>query len=175
VRNKKVTEEELTKTMAKALNIPYVNLSTADISIDVLKLLPRETAERFMAVPLGEMQNRLVVAMLDADNIQAQDYLSKKIGRPIKVYMASENGIREIIGQMKADLEGGVAEVIAESGGDELAKGLEGVTKDIAGDKEAKAKQKAKDIEASVNDSPISRALSTILESNGTGNFEGCL
>jgi type IV pilus assembly protein PilB len=43
-----------------------------------------------MAVPLGEMQHRLVIAMLDADNVQAVDFLSNKIGRPLKVYAASE-------------------------------------------------------------------------------------
>ena len=48
-----------------------------------------------MAVPLGEMQRRLVVAMLDADNVQAVDFLANKIGRPLKVYAASEEGIRQ--------------------------------------------------------------------------------
>ncbi len=52
-----------------------------------------------MAVPLGTMQNRLVVAMLDADNVQAVDFLSSKIGRPLKVYLASEQGIRNVIAQ----------------------------------------------------------------------------
>ena len=63
------------------------------INAEVLALLPQEIAERYMAVPLGVMQNRLVVAMLDADNVQAVDFLSTKIGRPLKVYLASEQGL----------------------------------------------------------------------------------
>ena len=37
-----------------------------------------------MAVPLGQMQNRLVVAMLDAGNVQTVELLSNKIGKPLK-------------------------------------------------------------------------------------------
>ena len=58
-----------------------------------------------MAVPLGEMQHRLVVAMLDADNVQAVDFLSNRIGRPLKVYVASEAGIRQVLQQYEARLD----------------------------------------------------------------------
>ena len=57
-----------------------------------------------MAVPLGEMQHRLVVAMLDADNVQAVDFLSNRIGRPLKVYAASEAGIRQVLKQYQATI-----------------------------------------------------------------------
>src|ERR1700744_5458575 len=81
-----VTEEDLTKATAQVAKVPYVNLLTTRVDPKVLDLLPQDLAERYMAVPLGEMQHRLVVAMLDADNIQAVDFLSKKVGKPLKVY-----------------------------------------------------------------------------------------
>ncbi len=95
----KITDEELTKTLARANSIPYVNLSSATIEPKLLALLPQDIAEHYMAVPLGEMQRSLVVAMVDADNLQAVDFLSKKVNRPLKVYAASESGIRHILGQ----------------------------------------------------------------------------
>lgn len=70
----KVTNEALTKTIAEVTNVPYVNLTKAKINPSILALLPEDIAERYMSVPLGEMQNRLVVAMLDADNVQAVDF-----------------------------------------------------------------------------------------------------
>ena len=75
VSSGKVTNEQLTKTIAHVTKIPYVNLIDSKIDPKVLELLPEDIAERYMAVPLGEMQHRLVVAMLDADNVQAVDYL----------------------------------------------------------------------------------------------------
>ncbi|MCA9333447.1 type II/IV secretion system protein, partial [Candidatus Saccharibacteria bacterium] len=107
-----ISNEQLTKTIAHVTNVPYVNLSNARIDPDVLALLPQDIAERYMAVPLGEMQHRLVVAMIDADNVQAVDFLSNKIGRPLKVYAASEEGIRRVLKQYKAKLGKEMADVI---------------------------------------------------------------
>src|SRR6187399_2750682 len=59
-----VSEENLTKSIAIVTKVPYVNLHNVRIEKRVLDLLPADLAERYMAVPLGEMQHRLVVAML---------------------------------------------------------------------------------------------------------------
>src|SRR5581483_7988996 len=78
----RITDEQLTATLAEVNNLPYVNLSNVRIEPKILGLLSKEVAEHYMGVPIGEMQQRLVVAMLDADNVQAVDFLSEKIGRP---------------------------------------------------------------------------------------------
>ena len=93
----KLSNEQLTKTIAHVTKMPYVNLTNATIDTNILTMLTKEIAERYMAVPLGEMNSRLVVAMLDADNVQAVDFLSNKIGRPLKVYAASEEGIKNVL------------------------------------------------------------------------------
>ncbi len=149
-----VSDEALTKTVAFVAKVPYVNLTEAKVDQAILKLLPKDVAERYMAVPLGEMQNRLVVAMLDADNVQAVDFLANKIGRPLKVYSASELGIRNVLKQYGMQFDEQVV--------DDLASDRK---KDVA-ESEAtdKAGEKGKAIKTIVQDSPISKALSTILE-----------
>ena len=62
-----INDEQLTKALAKANNVPYVNLTDVHISPKVLQLLPRDISNLYMPVPLGEMQHKLVVAMLDAE------------------------------------------------------------------------------------------------------------
>lgn len=139
-----VDDELLTHAIAYVSGVPYVNLTNSVIDQTILSLLPADIAERFMAVPLAEVQNRLAVAMIDANNVQAVDYLANRIQRPLKVFMASESGVRHVLDQYKTDLSSvGVA---AEASQDE-AKEDEG-----------------RDIKTIVQDSPISRALSTILE-----------
>jgi type IV pilus assembly protein PilB len=152
VEDKVITDEQLTRSIAQVSNVPYVDLSDAQIDQAVLELLPRDVAEHFMAVPLGEVQNRLAVAMLDANNVQAVDYLANKIGHPLKVYMASEEGVRHVLGQYRTNLEEGVSAAIA------TAKSEENTP---AGKSKLTLEQ---NIKAIVQDSPISRALSTILE-----------
>lgn len=158
VNNGSVSEEDLTRTIAKVTKVPYVNLSEARIEPDVLRLLPQDVAERYMAVPLGEMQKRLVVAMLDADNVQAVDFLSNKIGRPLKVYTASEIGIRQVLKQYGSRLDTQM--------GVDFASNLAGAM--AAADvpvKDARQKHdKSENIKTIVQDSPISKALSAILE-----------
>lgn len=151
-----ISNEDLTRTIARVTNVPYVNLSTAQINPDVLALLPKEIAEQYMAVPLGEMQHRLVVAMLDADNVQAVDFLANKIGRPLKVYAASEEGIRNVLKQYQASLDKEVTAAIAQAQADEVT--AENEQKKKTGGK------KVQDITTIVQDSPISKALSTIME-----------
>jgi len=139
-----IDNEMLTHAIAQVSGIPYVNLTNSLISQQVLDLLPEEDAERFMAVPLAEVQNRLAVAMVDAGNVQAVDYLSSRIDRPLKIFMASEAGVRHVLDQYRTDLS--TVDEAAEASEQEAAKEEEGSIKTI------------------VQDSPISRALSTILE-----------
>src|SRR5882757_7636326 len=120
VSSGKITDEELTKTMAQVGKIPYVNLMAAKIDPNVLKLLPQDLAERYMAVPLGEMQHRLVVAMLDAGNVQAVDFLSNRVGRPLKVYAASEEGIRQVLHQYSVNISDQVVDDISNMGADDI-------------------------------------------------------
>jgi len=159
VNSGKVSNEQLTQASAHVSKVPYVNLLEAKIDPKVLELLPEEIAERYMAVPLGEMQKRLVVAMLDADNVQAVDFLSNRIGRPLKVYAASEEGVRQVLHQYQAQISNDLVGEMSQLGDD--------VSIDRTKDEE-KAAQKKADRDASittiVQDSPISKALSTILE-----------
>jgi len=147
-----VTNEQLTKMIAHATKLPYVNLSEAKIDPKILSLLPQDVAERYMAVRLGEMKNRLVVAMLDADNVQAVDFLSNKIGRPLKVYSASEEGIRRIFKQYGSSINQDVASVLDTHIADQKAADQAQETSD------------GKKIQSISHDSPISKALSAILE-----------
>ncbi|MEK7620753.1 MAG: GspE/PulE family protein [Patescibacteria group bacterium] len=141
-----VSDETMTHCIAYVSGVPYVNLADVPIDQKILSQLPLDIAERFMAVPLGEVSGRLAVAMLDANNIQAVDFLANKITRPLKVYMASEIGIRNVIAQYKTDFSSVDAAVTA-----------------VQAEKE-EAAQVSGDVKTIVQDSPISRALSTILE-----------
>src|SRR3990167_5561365 len=145
-----ISNEALTKTIAKVTKVPYVNLSSARIDPQVLTLLPEDVAQRYMAVPLGEMQHRLVVAMLDADNVQAVDFLANKIGRQLKVYAASEEGIRHVLTQYKGEITQEVQGAFSDQ------EEIESLVVDN--------KSSVKDIEAAVQDSPVSKVLTAMLE-----------
>lgn len=154
LQSKAITDEVLTHTIAKLSSVPYVNLSNTIIDAKVLELLPKDIAERYMAVPLGEIDGRLAVAMLDANNVQAVDFLANKISRPLRVYMASESSVRHVLDQYHTDLNEGVNAAITSIENDNKAT-------TASAKKESKAEGDSPVIK---QDSPISRALNTILE-----------
>ncbi len=150
-----ISNEVLTKTIAKVNKVPYVNLTDARIEKEVLRLLPKDIAEHYMAVPIGQIKSRLVVAMLDADNVQAVDFLANRIGRPLKVYTASEEGIRRILKQYDEDVEADVTRAIQSH---------PGTPAEQKADAAAELLKSNSSIKTIVQDSPISKALSAILE-----------
>ena len=139
-----VDEELIVHGIAYVSGVPYINLTSSIISQENLGLLRQDIAERLMAVPLAEVRNRLAVAMVNAGDVQAVDYLSTQIQRPVKVFMASEASIKHVLDQYKTDL----------SAVDKAA--------DVS--RAESIQESAANIKTIVQDSPISRALSTILE-----------
>ena len=146
IEHKLLDNEILVHATSHVSGIPYVNLENTTIPQETLDLISVDIAERNMAVPIAEVQGRIAVAMLDATNIQAVDYLSSLIQRPLKVFMASQNSIKHVLDQYKTDL----------SGVDALAENVDAQT-------QADAESK-RQVQTIVQDSPISKALNTILE-----------
>ncbi len=142
-----VSEEDLTKVSALASNVPYVSLLNLTVSPDVLKVMSRDTAQTYKAVPFGRMQGRLAVAMLDPTNIQAVDYLSRKVGETLTVYLASRRSIEHVMSQFHVD-----------------------IAADIDKERDETAPKKGSDVQNLVQDAPITRVLNTILDYAATSH-----
>ncbi len=157
---KQVNDEDLTKVSAQASAVPYVNLTNISVPPLVLNLLPKEAAENYMAVPFGEMQGRLAIAMLDPGNVQAIDFLSRKIGRNLMAFMASRASIEAVLGQYQVDVSADVSEAIKSV---DITSELESKE---AQQQQAKKGNKSGDtsLQTLVQDAPITRALNTIMD-----------
>jgi type IV pilus assembly protein PilB len=142
-----VEGEKLTQLMAQANGLPYVNLTSLLVPPEVLTLLPKDTAERYKVVVFGRVSGRPALAMIDPGNIQAVDFLSRKIGESVATYMASEAGIENVMLQYPADMSSEIKQAT-----------------ENAEDDKAKSGRPGKSVQDLVQDAPISRALSTILE-----------
>lgn len=144
VAKKLVTDETVSHATAIVMRVPYLDLKNTEIDQEILQKLPRDVAERVMAVPVGEQNGQLVVAMLDVSNVQATDYLASVVQGIVRGVMASEIGIKTILTQYRGDFST-VKEVAAEAE-EETAALRSAATKTIT------------------QDSPISKALTTILD-----------
>ncbi|MDO4870621.1 MAG: GspE/PulE family protein [Candidatus Saccharibacteria bacterium] len=138
--------ETITHIEATLLGVPYADLSDFTVEPEILSMVPNNIAERTMTVPLSLSHGRLSVAMIDATNIQAIDYLTSLVKKPVKVFMASEAGIRHILEQYGTDFSS-VNKAAAVSEAENKI-----------------AIEETDEIKTIVQDSPISKALNTILE-----------
>lgn len=142
---KLVNNEMIAHATATVMGVPYVNLKDVEMDQNVLKLLSYEVAERSMAVPLGEANGQMVVAMLDVGNVQAVDYLSTLTGKPVRAVMSSSDGIQAVLNQYKGDFTG-------------VQQAVKVTNREVA------QKAASSNVKTITQDSPISKALTSILE-----------
>lgn len=139
---KVISDDMVAHAVAVIMGVPYVELKNIDMDQDILARIPSEAALRVMAAPIGEKDGVLNVAMVDTSNVQAVDYIASLANQPVRVWMSSERGIREILEQYHGDFSG-VKEAVQETNM---------VNDDLTSD-----------VKTIVQDSPISKALNTIL------------
>lgn len=144
LEKKLVSDEAIARATAYVLGVNYVDLRRVKADQDILKALPYDVAKRTMMVPLGKKDGMLIVAVLDATNIQSVDYLTTLTGQPVRTVMTSEEGVAVILSQYKSDFSA-VNKAAEESSEEEVEK------------EDTKVKVLSQD-------SAISKALTTILE-----------
>ena len=142
------TDAMIAHATAVVVGIPYVNLKGVLFDASTLELLSRDIATRTMAVPLGEKDGYLVLAMLDVSNVQATDYLSQLTGKPIRALMASSDGIQSVLDQYKGDFTS-VDQAVKATNAEKT---------------ESEAAAAEEEVRTITQDSPISKALNTILD-----------
>jgi MSHA biogenesis protein MshE len=90
VDNGFVTEENISETLAKQLNIPYVNLKKFQIKPELARLLPESQAREFHAIVLEDRDGMLLVGMADPTDLNAADEISRIVKSGIDVAVVTE-------------------------------------------------------------------------------------
>ncbi len=100
LRLKLVAEDQLSVSLSEALQLPLINLNLFRIDPSLLKLIPKETAEKFLLIPISRLNDQLTIAMVDpldmltVDNIKAMTSMSVSVvlARPKEMRAAIERG-----------------------------------------------------------------------------------
>jgi hypothetical protein len=93
-----MTEEQVTQALAEHLSMEYYHFDDiSKIDMSVARMLDETISKRFCLVCVGEVDDKVVVAMADPLNVIAIDTITLKIKRPIKVVIGSSQEIRKTI------------------------------------------------------------------------------
>ena len=98
LRLKMLSDEDVTLALAEHLSMEYIRFDDiARIDVNIARVLPEAIAKRFCLVAIGEVDNKVIVAMADPLNVVAMDTITLKIKRQIKVVISSPREIRQAI------------------------------------------------------------------------------
>ncbi len=121
VKQGAIAEQDLTSFLSKQYGVPAISLKDFDIDEEVLKLIPRATAEKHQVVPVNRAGSSLIVAMSDPSNIFAVDDIKFLTGYNVEVVVASEEAIKEAIERYYAEKGPELVDVMQEFDDSEVA------------------------------------------------------
>ena len=113
-----IEEPVYAQFLAKAHNLPLIDLDTADIQMDCIDLIPAEVANKFQVLPINRRGRVLTVAMANPANIFAIDDIKFITGLDVQPAVAGEMALKK-----------GIDKFYATS--DSLASIMEGIEDDI--------------------------------------------
>ncbi len=153
-----IEESQLTEFLSKQYGVPAINLSEFEIDADVIKLIPKEVAEKHQVVPVNRAGASLIVAMSDPSNIFAIDDIKFLTGYNIEVVVAAEAAIQTAI-QKYYNNSGGMGDPLAGVNIDDLMNDFEEDV-DLA---ERESESNIVDLEKAAEDAPVVKLVNLIL------------
>lgn len=163
--DKGVNPEDILAAKGEYLGIPTANVDDKNITYDILKFVPEESAIYYKFIPIGLKNNVLEIGIVDPDNIEARDalnFIASKIGMPFKVYLISEKEFNKAI-QLYKSLSGEVSRALSE------------LETELVAESEKEGKKEEEEIEKEgetriIEDAPVTKIVATILHYATEGN-----
>ena len=107
-----VGEDELRRTYAYILGIPFVSLVGTNIKYDTLLLIPEPVARRNNIIAYSHRGDELEVAMLDTDDLAAIDFIKKKTRLKVLPRLTDAASIKSTLKQYQQELKDNLGDVI---------------------------------------------------------------
>jgi type IV pilus assembly protein PilB len=92
-----VSDDMVTAVLSRQYGVPSVNLDLFEVDAGVLRLIPREVAEKYSVLPLSRVGATLTLAMVDPTNVFAMDDIKFMTGLNIEPVVVSEASVQEAI------------------------------------------------------------------------------
>ncbi|OHA62480.1 MAG: hypothetical protein A2748_02940 [Candidatus Wildermuthbacteria bacterium RIFCSPHIGHO2_01_FULL_45_20] len=152
---KLLSEDDLKKTEAYILGIPFVNLEEEKIDSEVLKIIPEPIAKAHNIVAFRKYGLSLEVAMLDPDDLVTIDFIKKKSNLKILPRLTTVESIKKTLQQYSKTLQAEFGDIINQE-----VSGIRSVRDVEEGGEGAEAKE----LEKVAEELPVIRIVDTLLK-----------
>ncbi|MEK7178818.1 MAG: GspE/PulE family protein [Patescibacteria group bacterium] len=156
VREGHLTTDELRKTEAYILGIPFISLKGQKLDFEVLSLIPEPIARNHNIVAFKKNPDSLEVAMLDTEDLTAIDFIKKKVKLKILPRLSDEESIKSALAQYQKSLQAEFGEIIQKEAG-----AIEGAVSQVP--EEGEMEEGVHDLKKLAEDIPIVRIVDTLL------------
>ncbi|HEV8565248.1 MAG TPA: ATPase, T2SS/T4P/T4SS family [Actinomycetota bacterium] len=109
-----IKESDLVKALAEQVGLEFVDLADYPVDATLTTLLPDSLARRYRAIPIGERDGRLLVAMSDPANVYALDDIRTITGRDVQPIVATASDVEQAI-QKYSHMDGQVEALATEA------------------------------------------------------------
>jgi type IV pilus assembly protein PilB len=126
-----IKEADLVRALAEQVGLEFVDLNEFPIDATATVLLPEALSRRYRAIPIGERDGRLLVAMSDPANVYALDDIRTITGREVQPVVATAQDVEQAIQKfsgMDSEVEAMVS--AASQASDEVVEELEEALED---------------------------------------------
>ena len=94
-----VSEAQLVSFLSKQYGVPAINLDEIAVPEEVIKMVPREVAQRHGIIPVEKQGSSLIVAVSDPSNIYAMDDIKFLTGYNVEMVVTGESSIQEALSE----------------------------------------------------------------------------
>lgn len=115
IKEQLVTEQTLIEVLEFQLGIPHVNLGQFPIDLEIIQLVPKEIAKRYLLVPLRKEKNKLFVAMADPMDYFAIEELRMLTGFRIEPCIATKQDLNKTISkyyELQATMDAALSDLV---------------------------------------------------------------
>ena len=112
VKDEMISGDELRRIQAYALGIPFINLKDEKIDFEILSLIPEPIARNHNIVAFKKSGKTLEVAMLDTEDLEAIDFVKKRVGLKIVPRLTDSESIKNVLLQYQKTLKDEFGDII---------------------------------------------------------------
>jgi len=146
LEKKIISSVVLYENAAAFYKLPFIDLKNQTIRKDILFSIPEPIASVHNIIPFDADDKEIKIACLDPKDLEIFEFIKKKTGLKIKLYLTTPESLRETLKQYHKSLKAEIGYLANEKGGEA----------DKFGDK--------KDLKKLAADLPVVRIVDTLLE-----------
>jgi type IV pilus assembly protein PilB len=139
-----IRERDLVRALAEQVGLEFVDLTEYRIDAAATALLPEALCRRYRALPIGDDDGKLLVAMPDPANVYALDDIRTITGREVRPVVATANDVEQAIAKFSG-MEDQVEALASEA--------AEALDEEVS----------LQEVEAAVEDAPIVKLVQAIM------------